>query len=147
MLQIGRGFDARTLIGRTRLSRLGAAMIAGLAILIVEDQALVALDLADAVERRGGHVVGPVASVAEALEISEAQPLGAAILDANLVDRDVTPLAIQLLAKGTPFVVFSGTGLPDDLAKRHPDLPLVMKPAPPETVLDALVGHLASAKG
>jgi DNA-binding NtrC family response regulator len=114
-------------------------MLDGLPILIAEDQALVALDLALVVERLGGLVVGPVASVAEAMKCVEEYPVAAAILDANLVDRDVTPLAIHLLGKGTPFVVYTGTGLPDDLVKSHPALPVVLKPTPAERVVTALI--------
>jgi CheY-like chemotaxis protein len=114
-------------------------MLDGLPILIAEDQPLVALDLAHVVESLGGLVVGPVASVAEAMKCVREQPVAAAILDANLVDRDVTPLAIHLLDKGTPFVVFTGTGLPDDLVKLHPALPVVLKPTPAERVLSVLI--------
>ena len=46
-------------------------MLNGLAILIVEDEAFIAIDLADAITDLGGVVIGPVASVAEALALIE----------------------------------------------------------------------------
>jgi len=114
-------------------------MLDGLPILIAEDQAMVALDLAHVVEELGGRVVGPVASVAEAMKCIQEQPVAAAILDANLVDRDVTPLAIHLLDQGTPFVIYTGTGLPDELVKSYPAVPVVLKPTPAERVLRVLI--------
>lgn len=119
-------------------------MLNGLTILIAEDQPLVALDLSQVVESFGGKVVGPVASVAEAMKCVAEQHVAAAILDANLIDRDVTPLAIHLIEQGTPFVVYSGTGLPDELAKAHPTLPIVMKPAPAERVLNVLIERISN---
>jgi DNA-binding NtrC family response regulator len=118
-------------------------MLEGLTILIVEDQHLVGLDLSEMVQSLGGRVIGPIESVAEAMTRLEREPVAAAILDANLVDRDVTPLAMHLLEQGTPFVVYTGKGLPDELAQKHPELPTILKPAPAEKVLNLLVERMA----
>jgi DNA-binding NtrC family response regulator len=118
-------------------------MLNGLPILIVEDEPMVALDLALAVEDIEGKPIGPVATVAEALALIDAQVVAAAILDANLLDRDVTPLALALVERSVPFVIHTGTGLPDDLAKSHPDLPVVMKPARATVVLAALLQQVS----
>jgi DNA-binding NtrC family response regulator len=117
-------------------------MLYGLAILIAEDQPLVALDLSQVVESLGGQVIGPVATVADAMICLREQHVAAAILDANLIDRDVTPLAIHLIDRGTPFVVYTGTGLPEELAQAHPNLPIIMKPAPAERVLNLLIERI-----
>jgi DNA-binding response OmpR family regulator len=121
-------------------------MLAGMQILIVEDETMVALGLAAAVEDLDGRVVGPVATVADALLLLAEKPVAAAVLDANLIDRDVTPLALALLEKAVPFVVHSGTGLPDDLAAAHPNLMVVMKPASPNIVLANLFDQIDGAK-
>jgi DNA-binding NtrC family response regulator len=113
-------------------------MIKGRTILIVEDEPLVAFDLADLVEDQGGVVVGPVPTVREGLSLADTSEAAGAILDANLEDSDVTQLALSLIEKGTPFVIYTGTGLPDALARLHPDLPVVMKPAQSRVVLEAL---------
>lgn len=106
-----------------------------LAVLIVEDEPLIAVDLAFAVEERGWRVIGPVASVHEGLSLAEGPGLSAAILDANLVDRDVTPLARRLVEQNIPIVILTGTGLPEELAQTHPHLPVMLKPIPSEQVL------------
>jgi DNA-binding NtrC family response regulator len=113
-------------------------MLKGRTILIVEDEPLIALDLAELVESQGGQVVGPVPTVEEGLMLAGSSDAAGAILDANLEDCDVTQLALALIEKGTPFVIYTGTGLPDGLARMHPDLPVVMKPAQTRVVLDAL---------
>ena len=116
-------------------------------ILIVEDEAIIALDLAHAVEDVDGVVVGPVASVAEALALLDIAPVCGAVLDANLVDGAVTPLALHLLDLGVPFVVHTGTGLPGELAVWPVDLSLVMKPALATRVVATLMQKLDPSYG
>ncbi len=64
-------------------------------VLILEDNAFVALDLSMAVEDSDGIVIGPAGSVAEALALIDAQEISAAVLDCQLSDRDVTPVALR----------------------------------------------------
>ncbi len=118
-------------------------MLTGLNILIAEDQALLALDLAEAVEAAGGHVLGPAATVTDGLAIAEQDGIGGAILDANLLDRDVTPLALRLIERGIPFVLHTGTGLPSALAQACPQLTVVMKPVSTSIVIEALEREIA----
>ena len=117
-------------------------MFANLPILIVEDECFVALDLSDAIEAWNGRVIGPVATVADALALVETMPIAAAVLDATLADRDVTPLAMRLTEKGVPFVIHTGTGIPDELEAELPNLPVVMKPNQPAIVLACLLNEI-----
>jgi DNA-binding response OmpR family regulator len=112
-------------------------------ILIVEDETYVGLGLALAIEDAEGRVVGPVGTVAEALTLLEAHQISAAVLDANLADRDVTPVAVTLAGHRVPFVVYTGTGLPSELAAVLPDIPVIMKPASPSHVLERLLERIA----
>lgn len=116
-------------------------------ILIVEDEAAIALNLAYAVEDVDGEVVGPVGSVAEAFALLDLAAVSGAVLDANLTDGVVTPLALHLLDLGVPFVVHTGTGMPPDLAEGRPDLALVMKPAQAPRVVATLMGKLDPPRG
>ena len=122
-------------------------MLNGLPVLIVENEHMIALSLSLAIEDLHGIVIGPVTTVAEALEVLARQPVGAAILDASLDDRDVTPVALHLIERAVPFVIHSGTGVPDDLAAQHPDLPIIMKPRSPEDVVATLIRHLRAVDG
>jgi CheY-like chemotaxis protein len=111
-------------------------------ILIVEDNCFLALDLAMAVEDLDGCVVGPVASVAEALVLLDSHQLAGAVLDCQLSDRDVTPVVTMLVDRGVPLVIHTGTGLPPALAEMHPNLPVLMKPLKPAVVVELLLGRM-----
>ena len=107
-------------------------------ILIVEDDPIIAMCLVDAVLDLKGHVIGPLSTVREAMEILDQQAIAAAILDAKLLDRDITPVALRLASAGIPLVVHSGTGLPPDVAAKWPDLPVLMKPMAALEVVERL---------
>lgn len=123
-------------------------MLNGVLVLIAEDQAFIALDLSLAVEDAGGEVAGPVASVKSALALLDTQLVAAAILDSNLIDGDITPVATLLLEAGIPIIIQSGTGLTPELALRYPDLVVHIKPyvaadlvAELATLIDAKRNH------
>lgn len=121
------------------LPLIGGIVFSAQPILIVEDEPLIAMDLAGAVEDLEGVVIGPFSSVAAALELLETLSIAAAILDANLLDRDITPVALRLACAGVPLVVYTGTGLPPELAEQHPSLPVLLKPATAQRVVERLV--------
>ena len=75
-------------------------MLDQIPVLIVEDEPIVAMDLAFAVSDSGGEVVGPVGSVDEAFRALSHSQVGAAILDFQLRDHDVTPFAEHLAEGG-----------------------------------------------
>lgn len=108
-------------------------------VMIVEDNCYIAMNLALAVEDLDGTVAGPVGSVEDAFSLLRDLPINAAVLDSQLSDRDVTPVALHLLSAAVPFVIHSGTGIPAELAETHPNIPSLMKPLRPEAVLAALI--------
>jgi CheY-like chemotaxis protein len=82
----------------------------GRRLLVVEDEYLVAIDLAEALANLGVEVIGPAGSVDEALNFVETAgaELDAAVLDINLRDDRVFPVAEVLAARGVPFVFTTG---------------------------------------
>lgn len=114
-------------------------MLGHIPIFIVEDEPLLAMMLADEVERLEGIVVGTPATVAEALALLEQNAVAAAIMDANLADATITAVALKLLAADVPFVLYTGTGLPDELAHRSAEITVVMKPGHPTEKLVELL--------
>ena len=103
-------------------------MLTGTLVLVAEDQVFIALDLALAVEDAGGEVAGPAASIKHALELIKTRPISAAILDSNLTDGDITPVATLLIEAGIPIIIQSGVGLTPELAARYPHLVVRIKP-------------------
>jgi CheY-like chemotaxis protein len=79
-------------------------------LLVVEDEYLIAAALALALEGDGAEVVGPAGSVRDALALVEAEGdrLDGAVLDINLRDERVYPVADALAARGVPFVFLTG---------------------------------------
>jgi len=88
----------------------------GKSILIVEDEFLIAIHAADVMEGLGFTVLGPVATIDQALDMVASVGFDGAILDVNLSGSLVFPVAEALEARGVPFILTSGyeaTGLPE----------------------------------
>lgn len=106
-----------------------AASLEGRRVLVVEDEALLALDLEDGLRDVGCDVVGPAGNLAKALELVEREGLDAAILDVNLAGERVTPVAEILARRGIPFVFATAYFGADDLyPPTVKDVPRLAKP-------------------
>lgn len=113
-------------------------------ILIMEDEFIVALDLSDLAQDLGFTVSGPFATVAEgASAIAELRP-DAAILDVQLADGEVFPLADQLVALGVPIIFHSGHAGTANLLARYPEARTASKPCPAEVIASYLVQATSS---
>lgn len=84
--------------------------LAGQNILIVEDEMMVAMLIEELLLSAGCQVVGPAATVAQALQLVAQQRLDGALLDVNLGKESAYPVADALHAVGVPFVFVSGYG-------------------------------------
>ena len=110
--------------------------IKGRRVLVVEDEYMLAEDLRNELERQGAEVIGPVASVSDALAAMSGRPdLDAAILDINLGGEMVYPVADALRARGVPFIFATGYAawaIPESYA----DVPLCVKPVEVRTPVE-----------
>lgn len=77
-------------------------------VLIVEDEAIIAMDLEMMLQDEGCDVVATVSSVKAALEQIDKHELDCAFLDINLGHEQVFPAADALAKKGVPFALLSG---------------------------------------
>jgi DNA-binding LytR/AlgR family response regulator len=79
-------------------------------LLIVEDDYMIAVELARSLEALGVEVIGPAASVEDALALVEREGgrMDGAVLDINLRGRRVYPVAEALTAQGVPFIFATG---------------------------------------
>ena len=118
--------------------------LASARVLVVEDEMLIALDLADLVEGGGGVVMGPAASVKDALKLVEQDAPDAAILDVNLADGEVTPVLDALLARKVPVLLYTGGGATAEILLRKPDIAIIRKPARSGQILSSLTSLLAA---
>ena len=81
----------------------------GRRLLVVEDEYLIAADLADVLTGQGANVIGPAGSIKDALDmLATERQLDGAILDINVRGERVYPVADALRARGVPFVFATG---------------------------------------
>ena len=116
-------------------------MLRGKRILVAEDNDWIAAALIQTIIDYCGIALGPAQTNVSALALIDGHPDGA-ILDGNLLDGPITPVARALRDRSVPLVVFTGLGLPSDLQRLHPDIPVILKPSPYEAVIRAIVERI-----
>ena len=79
-------------------------------VLVVDDEALIAMMLSDLLAEYGHETVGPAYSESQALELVSAHRIDAAILDVTLGDHDCFGVAEVLGKRGIPFAFATGHG-------------------------------------
>jgi CheY-like chemotaxis protein len=82
-----------------------------LRVLVVEDEALVALQLEDMLSELGCAVIGPASRVGQALQLLDSQEVDAAVLDLNVAGELVYPVADALANLGLPYIFATGYGV------------------------------------
>ncbi len=108
-----------------------------LCILLVEDEFLLANTLADDLISAGYAVVGPFAALAQAKDGSQKEHIDLAILDINLGEEKVYPLADELIERKMPFILLTGYG-PNDLPEQFKHSPRLAKPYNASKLLSAI---------
>jgi CheY-like chemotaxis protein len=107
-------------------------------VLVVEDEFLIAMDLERLLWRHGYRVLGPAATVGEALRLLDGEARDVALLDVNLWGEMVTPVAEVLRARGVPFVLASAYERAQLTAEVLAGAPNVGKPVNARRLLTAL---------
>jgi CheY-like chemotaxis protein len=110
-------------------------------ILVVEDEALVAIMVQDMLEELGFAVLGPAASVASALALLDGAAPAAAVLDCNLGSEKVWPVAERLSRDRVPFVFSTGYGA-GGIDARFIAAPVLAKPYDADSLRAALAAVL-----
>jgi CheY-like chemotaxis protein len=118
--------------------------LGGKSILIVEDEIIIGMMLANEIAGAGGTSIGPATSVARALQEIETRRVDVVVLDAKLVDGSGADLAACLEQRRIPFVVVSGydkVNLPTALRAA----PFVAKPVSLPLLIEAIECLAAAA--
>jgi len=100
----------------------------GIRVLVVEDEPIIALDIREQLDGAGFEVLGPATSVANALQLIAERGCDVAVLNVNLGNETSEPIARELRASGTRFVVLSGCSA-DDLPPSFIGSTFLAKPA------------------
>lgn len=95
--------------------------------LLVDDEHLIAMDIAEQLNEAGAFAIGPASTMESALELASAGDFEAAILDIKLGDELVYPVADLLRHRRVPFVFATGYHA-DDLPAKYAAVPVCAKP-------------------
>ena len=107
-------------------------------ILVVEDEFILALDLEQLFDAEGCRVLGPAATVPDALRILATEPRAdAAVLDINLGGTRSVPVAEALAEQGVPFI--AATAYPELPEPVFDGVPVLAKPYAPRQVREAVI--------
>jgi CheY-like chemotaxis protein len=128
----------RKVPGGLDLSDSSLSLGLGKRILIVEDEALIALQLEMDIEDNGHSVAGTCMSLKDSLKFIESQEIDGAILDVDLRGIDVFPAAEKLRDKNIPFVFHTGHGDKSQIEERFPRSTVFKKPTPTDVMLNKL---------
>jgi DNA-binding response OmpR family regulator len=110
-------------------------MFDGRRVLVVDEEFLAGLTAIDFLESIGCEVVGPAARLGHALHLARSEPLDAALLDINLADEMVWPVAEVLRLKHVPFVFLSAFFQSNLLPESLVGAPSLAKPLDPVRLL------------
>lgn len=120
--------------------------LAGLRILVVEDEPLIAMDIEERLLAAGGEVIGPATNLETARRLIAETAPDAALLDANLAGARVDDLAVELRRRGIPFAFATGFGRAS-LPEAFHDVPVLGKPFGSEQLVEMVRSLLDGRAG
>jgi PAS domain S-box-containing protein len=111
-------------------------------VLVLEDEAVVAIEIAQVLAEAGFEVVGPARAASQALQLVNEKGCDVAVLDVNLGSETSERVALRLMERGTPFITLSGYS-----KEQHPLLfngaRSLAKPLRPELLIAELKACMA----
>jgi CheY-like chemotaxis protein len=125
-----------------------ALSLKGRRLLVVEDEAMIAMSIVEMLGSLGCVVVDVASNLHRGLAIAcnETVPLDAAVLDINLGGEQVYPVAERLRTRGVPFMFSTGYGQ-NGRAPSFAHVPTLNKPYEQEDLEEMLVSVLAAPRG
>lgn len=110
--------------------------LTGMRVLVVEDEALIAVLVEDMLTDLGATVIGPAGSVAQGLDLAERETIDVAVLDVNLRSETIEPIVDKLNALRVPFLFATGYG--ETGLSKAAGAPVIEKPYTREALANAL---------
>lgn len=108
-------------------------------ILVAENERIIAFDLCDTVQEAGFEVAGPHSDISSAMLSFQKHKPDLAILDVQLDDGIVYPLAEKLADEEVPIIFHSGLFTRQEVEERFPKATTLLKPCPPNEMLQAVL--------
>src|SRR5690606_7244993 len=117
----------------------------GKRILLVEDEAFIAMEIEAQLVAAGCEVIGPATTIDEAMHLVSSAAFEAALLDANLGGHPVDGSAAALTQKNIPFAFATGYGR-EGLPLSFREAPVLSQPFGPDELLSTL-GRILADRG
>jgi CheY-like chemotaxis protein len=102
-------------------------------ILLVEDEVMIRMMVADMLEELGYTIAGEAGDIDEGIRLVQAVDFDIAILDVNVNGKVITPVAEAVQMRGLPLVFATGYGA-QGLPEKFRDRPTLQKPFQIETL-------------
>jgi PAS domain S-box-containing protein len=102
--------------------------VEGCRVLVLEDEALIAMQVEDALSAVGCLVVGPATRIPEAFDLIYAAEIDAALLDINVAGERSFAVADILASKGIAFAFVTGFDAASTVPARFQGAPVIAKP-------------------
>jgi CheY-like chemotaxis protein len=119
--------------------------LAGVRVLVVEDEFAVLLLVEDMLMELGCKLSGTASRMPEAIALAQSGEFDVAVLDVNINGESVDPIAEVLTGRKTPMVFSTGYG-PAGINARWREYPVVQKPYRVEELAAALERALGSTR-
>ena len=116
----------------------------GKRVLVVEDESMIRMLLEGMLEDLGHSVAAEAGAIEEALKLAKEAAFDVAVLDVNLNNRPITPVAEVLVERGLPFIFASGYGQ-RGVPEAYRNSPVLQKPFQVEALAKAIDAALANA--
>ena len=118
----------------------------GVHLIVVEDDAILLMDLEAILRCAGAKALRLCRTVEEGLTAAEMEGISAALLDVRVGRHPVAPVARRLFQRGIPFVFYTGQPSDDPAIIEWPDSKFVTKPARPQAIVSAILDVLRELK-
>lgn len=120
--------------------------LAGLRILVMEDEFLIAMDVEELCRENGASDVKLMRTLDALTAVADEEPFDAAILDVMLGGRTTIDFARSLAQRGIPFVFATGYSGQDGLFEALPEVEIVEKPYAGDALLAAIGRAIVRAR-
>ncbi len=107
------------------------------AVLIVEDEAMIRMMVADMLGDLGYPIAAETGDIDDAMTLARTATYDVAILDVNVNGKLISPVADIIAARPRPFVFVTGYGT-QGLPQNYRDRPVLQKPFQMETLASIL---------
>ncbi len=117
--------------------------LTGVSVLVVEDDALMAMDVQATLVDAGAVVVASCQTLEEAMARADAEDFDVAVLDFALGSATASPVARRLALRGAPFIFYTGSSRSDPGLLEWGGWPIVEKPASRRALVSAVMTALS----